>query len=83
MVKDPHAQAEKLYHQLLELLEEMNAVYTDVDTSDTEDDEAEPVDIDDVIDGLVEEAAERGLDEEAAERVFKSMAAFAKKAQEA
>lgn len=83
MVKDPNAQAEKLYQQLLELLEEMSALYADAKEEEEEDDEGVAVDIDDVIDGLVEEGAERGLDEETTERVFKAVKAFAEKAAEA
>ncbi len=82
MVKDPDIQAEKLYRQMLDLLEELAAIYTDASEEEEEDDDSAPVDIDDVIDGLVEEAVERGLDEEAAERVLKAAVSFAKKSAE-
>jgi hypothetical protein len=82
MSKDPHAQAEKLYQQLLDILEEMNAIYSDDSEEEEDDDDAKPIDLDDMIDGLVEDAVERGLDEESVERVLKSVAAFAKKVEE-
>lgn len=67
---------------MLDLLEELAAVYTEADDSEEDDDDVVKVDIDDVIDGLVEEAVERGLDEEAAERVLKAAVSFAKKSAE-
>lgn len=83
MVKDPNAQAEKMYQQLLELLEEMSSIYADAGEGEEDEDDGVAVDIDDVIDGLVEEGVERGLDEETTERVFKAVKAFAEKAAEA
>jgi hypothetical protein len=82
MAKDPHARAEGLYQQLLDMLQEIAAIYSDTSEDEEDDDDMKPIDLDDMIDGLVEEAVERGLDEESAERVFKSVAAFAKKAEE-
>lgn len=83
MPKDPHAQADKIYHGILDLLEELAAVYADAaGGDDVKDDEDETLDVDDVIDAVVEEAAERGLDEETADRAFKAIAALAKKTAE-
>lgn len=82
MAKDPHVQAEKVYREMLNLLETLSAIYSDADDAQEDDDERDDREIEDVIDAVVEEAADRGIDEETAERVFKSIAAFAKKASE-
>lgn len=82
MPKDPHAQADKIYHDILDLLEELAAVYTDAANEEEKEDDEESLDVDDVIDAVVEEAAERGLDEETADRAFKAIAALAKKTAE-
>lgn len=82
MVKDPHAQAEKVYEQMIDLLEELSTIYSDA-AGEEDEDEGEFAAADrDIVEGLIEEAVERGLDEESVERVFKSIAAFAKKARE-
>jgi chorismate mutase len=81
MAKDPHAEAEKLYQQILDALEEMTHVYMDAGAAETEDDEG-GIEDDDIVDMMIEEAAERGLDEESVNRVFKAVAMLAKKAQE-
>lgn len=80
MAKDPQAQAENILQQMLDLLEELTAVYTD--SSDDDEDDGNALEMDEVIDGIVEEAAERGLDEEAAGRIFRAIAAYAKKSSE-
>jgi len=83
MSKDPHAQADKIYREILELLEQLSVVYAEAANSEDEkDDEDESLDVDDVIDAMIEEAAERGLDEETADRAFKAIAALAKKTAE-
>lgn len=82
MVKDPHAQAEKIYGQMIDLLEELSLIYSDAaDGEDEDQDEFAAADRD-IVEGLIEEGVERGMDEESVERVFKSIAAFAKKARE-
>lgn len=80
MAKDPQAQAENILQQMLDLLEELTAVYTG--SGDEDEDDAHALEMDEVIDGIVEEAAERGLDEDAAGRIFRAMAAYAKKSSE-
>ena len=79
MAKDPQATAEKAFSQTLDLLEELSTLFVEGEDDDEKEDDAEEFDIQDVIDMAVEEAAERGLDEEAAERLFKAMAHFAEK----
>ena len=76
MAKDPHEQAEKIYHQLIDLLEELAIVYAN---ADNEDDDGEGLDMSEVIEGIVEEAAERGLDEIATGRTFNAIRDLVKK----
>lgn len=78
MAKDPQAQAENILQQMLDLLEELTSVYT----FSEEEEEDHALEMDGVIDSIVEEAAERGLDEEAAGRIFRAIAAYAKKSSE-
>lgn len=80
MAKDPQAQAENILQQMLDLLEELTSVYTD--SGEEEEDSALALEMDGVIDSIVDEAAERGLDEEAAGRIFRAIAAYAKKSSE-
>lgn len=77
MAKDPQAQAESILQQMLDLLEELTALHT-VAADDEEDSEHE-LEMDELIDGLVEEASARGLDEDAVGRIFRAMNAYAKK----
>lgn len=78
MAKDPHAQAENIYHDLLNLLEELVAVYSDMNTDDDEGDAAERMQ--DIIDEIVQEAGERGLDENGAGRLFQAISTYVQKA---
>ena len=78
MPKDPQEQAEKLYEQMLDLLEQIGHFYANVDGDDAE----EPFDDQDVLDMMAEEAAERGLDEESIRRVFAAIAALGRKSRE-
>jgi hypothetical protein len=83
MTSDLHAATLKIYREILEQLEEIKDLYTDsaADGEDLEaDDEREAQQ--DVVDAIIEEAAERGLDEEDTARVFKAVAIIAKKALE-
>jgi|GEM_PF-2398448 len=82
MTSDLHAATLKIYREILEQLEELKDVYTDAaDGDDAEaDDEREAQQ--DVLDAIIEEAAERGLDEEDTARVFKAVAIISKKAME-
>ena len=82
MVKDPHAAAEKIYGQMIDLLEELATIYGDAAGDEEEDPDEFAAADRDIVDGLIEEGVERGMDEESVERVFKSIAAFAKKARE-
>lgn len=84
MPTDLHAATLKIYREILDQLEELKDVYSDA----TDDDDAETTDDEDsgaqqdVLDAIIEEAAERGIDEEDVSRVFKAIGAIAKKAQE-
>lgn len=83
MTSDLHAATLKIYREILEQLEELKDVHTDAAADGEEveaDDEREAQQ--DVLDAIIEEAAERGLDEEDTARVFKAVAIIAKKAQE-
>ena len=85
MAKSPHASAEKLYQQLLDLLEELSVLYTDKGVEDDEEDDDggdEVLEDKEIISALVEEAGERGLDEASTERAFKAVALCARKSAE-
>lgn len=80
MAKDPQAQAQNIYHEILDRLEELVAVYADMHSDDEESDVAEQME--EVLDGVVQEAGERGLDERTADRLFNAIAVFAQKSSE-
>lgn len=82
MTSDLHAATLKIYREILEQLEELKDVYLDAagDEEKEADDEREAQQ--DVLDAIIEEAAERGLDEEDTARVFKAVAMISKKAME-
>jgi type I site-specific restriction-modification system R (restriction) subunit len=83
MTSDLHAATLKIYREILEQLEEIKDLYTDSASEREEleaDDEREAQQ--DVVDTIIEEAAERGLDEEDTARVFKAVAIISKKAME-
>lgn len=82
MSSDLHSATLKIYREILGQLEELKDVYLDAagDEEKEVDDEREVQQ--DVIDAIIEEAAERGLDEEDTAKVFKAVALIAKKAQE-
>jgi len=79
-VNDYHAQLDKLYQQLLEVLEEMAALASDVAEDDEED--ISPLGERESIDALVEVAEEHGLDPDSTGRVLKAVAAFVKEAKD-
>ncbi len=81
MTNEPNAQAEKIFREILDLLEELATAFTDARDNEEDLQEDETIDVDPV-DLIVEEAAERGLDEEQVERVFKSIMSLARKASE-
>ncbi len=78
MAKDPHAQAENVYHDILDRLEELVALYADMNTDDDEGDAAERMQ--DIVDEVVQEAGERGLDENGAGRLFGAISTYVQKA---
>lgn len=83
MPTDLNAPTLKIYREILEQLEELKDLYADAAAEEEEgadDDEKETQQ--DVLDAIVEEAAERGLDEEDITRVFKAIAIISKKALE-
>ena len=79
---DLHAPTLKIYREILEQLEELKDLYADAADSDAGevDDEAEAQQ--DVLDAIVEEAAERGIEEDDSLRIYKAIGLLAKKAQE-
>lgn len=83
MPPDLHTPTLKIYRAILEQLEELKDLYTDAaaDDEDGADDDDREVQ-QDVLDVIIEEAAERGLDEEDVARVFKAVSIISKKAQE-
>lgn len=82
MAKDPHANAEKIYLEILDRLEELAAVYAEISGQDEEEDEGDKRQLEDILEAVVGEAGERGLDEDGADKLFKAMSAFAQKASE-
>ncbi len=79
----PHDQSEKIYKQILEQLEELWLLYADTDDEEEDEDEGGSEDDRDIVDAMVEDGTERGIDEESLEKVFKAVSALAKKAQDA
>lgn len=80
-IHDAQEQAERLYREILDALEELGQVaQDDVQHGDVvEEDERGPdVGATDFASMMAEEAAERGMNEEVVERVFKSVAAYEK-----
>ena len=83
MGQDLHGPTLKIYREILEQLEELKDLYADAGTDVEEgqdDDEKEAQQ--DVLDAIVEEAAERGIEEEDSIRIYKAIGLLAKKAQE-
>lgn len=83
MSPDLHAPTLKIYREILTQLEELKDLYADAaaeDEAGVDDDERETQQ--DVLDAIIEDATERGMDEEDVARVFKAVAIIAKKAQE-
>ena len=83
MPTDLHAPTLKIYREILEQLEELKDLYADASEDDeggADDDEKEAQQ--DVLDAIVEEAAERGIEEDDAMRIYKAIGLLAKKAQE-
>lgn len=73
MSKDStHAEALPVFRQLLDLIEELSEMYAK-ETDDDDLDDAETMTQQELIDGLIEDAVERGLDEEHAEKVVRSV----------
>lgn len=83
MAKDLHAPTLKIYREILSQLEELKELHAEAADADTlGDDDEEKEAQQDVLDAIVEEAAEQGMDEEDVSRVFKAVGLIAKKAQE-
>lgn len=80
MAKNPQLQAEKIYQQILDLLEELAAVY--VQAGAEEDEDRDGPSETEVIETLVEEAAERGLNEQQVDRILKMISTCAHTAAE-
>lgn len=83
MTSSAHDQAEKIYKQILDELEAIWLLYADADDEAEKEEGDEESDNRDIVDMLVEEATERGMDEESVEKVFKAISLLAKKAGEA
>ncbi len=83
MPPELHAPTLKIYREILTQLQELKDLYADAaadDEAGVDDDERETQQ--DVLDAIIEDATERGMDEEDVARVFKAVAIIAKKAQE-
>lgn len=76
VLKSSHEQITKMYQQLLNLLEELVLQAGEQDDEDGADESG-------LIQSLMEEAEERGLDEEAVGRILKLVSLMRKKAREA
>jgi hypothetical protein len=81
MAKDPHASAEKIFNDMLDLIEELTAIYADAAPNDDVED-ADELDLSEVIEAVAEEAAERGLNEAGSVRILEAISALAKKSAE-
>lgn len=79
----PHDQSEKIYRQILDQLEELWLLYADSEDEEENPDEGTDENDRDIVDAMVEDGTERGIDEESLEKVFKAVSALAKKAQDA
>ncbi len=79
---DLHAPTMKIYREILEQLEELKDLYTDSGAEGEGQDDDEKEAQQDVLDAIVEEAAERGIDEDDSIRIYKAIGLLAKKAQE-
>ncbi len=83
MPTDLHAPTLKIYREILDQLEELKDLHAEAADADSlGDDDEEREAQQDVMDAILEEAAERGLDEEDMARVFKAVGIIVKKAQE-
>lgn len=81
---EPHDQAEKIYKQILDQLEELWLLYADAEEEEEDGvDEASDDDNRDIVEAMVEDGTERGMDEETLEKIFKGVSLLAKKAQDA
>ena len=76
VLKSSHEQTTKMYQQLLNLLEEMMIQAGEQDKDEDDLDESG------LIQSLMEEAEERGLDEESVGRIMKLVSVMRKKARE-
>ena len=70
-------QTEKLFMQMLDLIEEITLTY-----ADREEEEEESEREREALTALTEEAAERGLDEDQVERIFRGILTLARNARE-
>ena len=83
MAPNDHEKAEKIYKQILDSLEEIWLLYADADDEEEkEEDGGDNVSDRDIVDAMIEEATERGIDEESVEKVFKAISLLATKAQD-
>jgi DNA-binding transcriptional regulator YhcF (GntR family) len=82
-VIDSHDQAEKIYKQILDQLEEIWLLYADAEEEEENPDEGTDENDRDIVEAMVEDGTERGMDEESVEKVFKAISGLAKKAQDA
>ena len=83
MAPNDHDKAEKIYKQILDSLEEIWLLYADADDEEEkEEDGGDNVSDRDIVDAMIEEATERGIDEESVEKVVKAISALATKAQD-
>lgn len=81
MGKDLHQETIKHYAQILDALEELTLLYADADEDEEKEEDAEETE-QDLVDGMIEAATERGMDEESVEKIFRAVAVLTKKAKE-
>ncbi len=77
-----HVRTEKVFREMVDLLEELMSVYADADTDKEQEEEEGGIGVDELIDVMVEEAEDRGLEGELTERFLKAAVTAAKKSAE-
>jgi hypothetical protein len=78
----PHLPSEKILREMLDLLEHLTSVYAEVEEEAERDEDDGAMEESEVIDMIVEEAEDRGIDGETAERFLSAAVAAARKSAE-
>ncbi len=77
-----HAKTEKVFREMVDLLEELMSVYVDMDADKEREEEEGGITEEDLLAVMVEEAEDRGLDGELTERCLKAAVTAARKSAE-